>query len=53
MQHNYQDIRTNDLPGGRSGCSPTSSSYSVVRADGSVISWTLPSSSSDKVRRKS
>jgi hypothetical protein len=50
MQHNYQDTKTNNHSGGRGVWSSTS--YSVVRPDGTVISWTSPSSPSDKATPK-
>ena len=51
MKRNYQDTWSNNYSGGRDVGSPTS--YSVVRPDGTVISWTSPSSSSDKATPKS
>jgi len=51
MQHNYQDNWSNKNPGGSNANSPLS--YSVVRADGTVISWTLQSPSSEKATPRS
>ena len=47
MQHNSQNNwSNNNHSGGRDGC--LLASYSVVKPDGTVITWTLSSSSSVK-----
>ncbi len=52
MQRNYLgQWSTNDNSGGRNVSSPLT--YSVVRADGTVLSRTVPPSSSDKTALKS
>ena len=51
MQHNYQDNGSNNHSGERNVC--LSTSYSVVRPEGTVICWASPSSSSDKATPKS